>query len=217
MIKDSFGAQPLFFDQDGDYHYDFISAFIKSMRGSDPEAALYYMIRALDGGEDPLFITRRMLIFASEDCSCDPRALEIAVNVDRAVERVGLPECRISLAQAAVYLSCCSKSNASYKALREMERVVEERPTLEVPKRLRNAPTELMREIGNSIGYRYPHDYPGGFVPERYLPKEIENLIVYHPTDRGLDAQIRDRMREYRELIAKESAKGKKGKAGKAE
>jgi putative ATPase len=202
MAKDSFGTQPQRFDQDGDYHYDCISAFIKSMRGSDPDAALYYMLRALDCGEDPLFITRRMIIFASEDASCDPRALEIAINVDRAVERVGLPEGKIPLAQAAVYLSCCAKSNASYVAMTKMERIIEEHPDLEIPHRLRNAPTELMREMGNSIGYRYPHNYPGGFVPERYLPEEIGDIAVYEPTDRALDAQVRERLENYRQLIA---------------
>ncbi|MBP9839167.1 MAG: replication-associated recombination protein A [Proteobacteria bacterium] len=200
-VEEAFGEQPRYFDQDGDYHYDCISAFIKSMRGSDPDAALYYMLKALDGGEDPLFITRRMIIFASEDCSCDPRAIELALAVDAAVARVGLPEGKIALAQGVVYLSCCSKSNASYVALKEMEQVVAKYPHLEVPKHLRNAPTDFMKEQGNSLGYKYPHDYEGGFVPERYLPKEIENLIVYQPTDRGLDAQIKERLTQYRKLI----------------
>ena len=201
MVKASFGAQPILYDQDGDYRYDCVSAFIKSLRGSDPEAALYYMLRALKGGEDPLFITRRMMIFASEDASCDPRALEVAVCVDRVVERVGMPEAKIPLAQAVMYLSCCAKSNASYLALKEMEEVVENYPDLEIPKRLRNAPTELMKESGNSIGYRYPHDYEGGFVPERYLPKELGDLRVYRPTDRGLDAKIKERLEYYDKLI----------------
>lgn len=204
IVRDGFGAQPIRFDQDGDYHYDIISAFIKSMRGSDPDAALYYMLRALEGGEDPLFITRRMIIFASEDASCDPRALSLAIDVDKAVDRVGLPEAKIPMAQAVVYLACCSKSNASYMALRAMERIVAENPELEVPKRLRNAPTELMREMGNSQGYRYPHDFPGGFVPESYLPERIRDRRVYQPTDRGLDAQIRERLERYRALIDQE-------------
>ena len=200
-IESSFGTQPRQFDQDGDYHYDCVSAFIKSLRGSDPDAALYYMLLALDGGEDPLFITRRLMIFASEDASCDPRALEVAVNVDRAVERIGMPEGRVPLAQGAIYLACCAKSNATYKALREMEKIVAESGELEIPKRLRNAPTELMREMGNAKGYRYPHDYPGAFVPERYLPEALGDLTVYQPTDRALDLQIRERLEHYRELI----------------
>lgn len=200
-IEEAFGKQPHFFDQDGDYHYDCISAFIKSMRGSDPDAALYYMIRALEGGEDPLFLTRRMIIFAAQDISCDPRALEVALQIDQAVERVGLPEGKIPLAFGVVYLSCASKSNAAYKALREMEKIVSEYPALEIPRRLRNAPAELMREFGNSLGYRYPHDYPEAFVPERYLPKEIENVTVYAPSDRGLEIKIRERLEKYREMI----------------
>lgn len=210
-IQHSFGSQPVLFDQDGDYHYDNISAFIKSMRGSDPDAALYYMVRALEGGEDPLFLTRRMIIFASEDCSCDPRALEIALNVDRAVDRVGLPEGRIPLAHGVVYLACCAKSNASYRALREIEKVVAEYPDLEIPRRLRNAPTDLMHEMGNSLGYRYPHDYPGGFVPERYLPEKLADLVVYQPTDRGLDAQIKERLAHYRALVEKEKTAKNRG------
>lgn len=201
-VRASLLLQPPPFDQEGDYHYDTISAFIKSLRGSDPDAALYYLIRALEGGEDPLFLTRRMIIFASEDASADPRALEIALNVDRAVERVGMPEGRIALAHGVCYLACCAKSNASYKALREMEQIVARHPDAEIPLRLRNAPTELMKELGHSLGYRYPHDYPGGFVPERYLPDELKDLEVYQPTDRALDAQIRERLRHYRTLIA---------------
>ena len=206
-VQTSFGAQPQQFDQDGDYHYDCISAFIKSMRGSDPDAALYYMLRALEGGEDPLFLTRRMIIFASEDASCDPRALEIAVNVDKAVERVGLPEAKIPLAQAAVYLACCAKSNASYKAMKAMEQIVLENPALEIPRQLRNAPTELMKQQGNSLGYRYPHDYPGAFVPTRYLPKELGELRVYSPSDRALDQKIAERLAHYDSLIANEKSK----------
>lgn len=210
IVDESFGSQPQLFDQDGDYHYDTISAFIKSMRGSDPDAALYYMLRALESGEDPLFITRRMIIFASEDAGCDPRALEVAVNVDRAVERVGLPEGKIPLAQAAVYLACCAKSNASYKALRAMEGIVAQHPNLEIPKRLRNAPTDVMKDLGNSLGYKYPHDYEGAFVPERYLPESLGDLVVYEPSDRGLEVRIAERLAYYRDLIAKAGKPGKK-------
>ena len=205
LVVNSFGSQPALFDQDGDYHYDCISAFIKSMRGSDPDAALYYMLRALEAGEDPLFISRRMIIFAAEDAACDPRALEIAINVDRALERVGLPEGKIPLAQAAVYLAGCPKSNASYKAMREMERVIEENPNLDIPKRLRNAPTELMKDLGNAQGYRYPHDYPGAFVAERYLPEKIEKLRVYHPSDRGVEQKIKQRLESLQSLIDSEN------------
>ncbi|MDR2337405.1 MAG: replication-associated recombination protein A [Deltaproteobacteria bacterium] len=201
VVNNSFNKQPQLFDQSDDYHYDNISAFIKSMRGSDPDAALYYMMNALEGGEDPLFLTRRMIIFASEDCSCDPRALEIALNVDQAVQRVGMPEGRIPLAQGVVYLSCCAKSNASYLAMEAMTAIVRENQNLEIPRRIRNAPTDLMKKMGNHLGYHYPHNYPGGFYPERYLPDKLGDLIVYEPTDRGLDAQIKERLTKYRELI----------------
>ncbi len=197
-VKESYGKQPLRFDQSEDMHYDCVSAFIKSMRGSDPDAALYYMLRAIDAGEDPLFISRRMIIFASEDASCDPRALEIAINADMAFERIGLPEGKIPLAHAACYLASCPKSNATYMALRQMEKVVSENPELEIPKHLRNAPTDLMKEMGNSIGYKYPHDYPEAYVKEQYLPDKIKNIKVYQPKDQGIDPKIRERLNRLR-------------------
>ena len=197
--------QTPYYDQDGEFHYDLISAFIKSMRGSDPEAALYYMLRMINAGEDPNFITRRMMIFASEDASCDPRALEIAINVDRAVERIGVPEGLINIAHGVCYLAACPKSNASYNALNVMKDIVEKFPNLEVPKKLRNAPTKFMKDNNYGLGYKYPHDHEGGFVPERYLPKEINNIIAYKPTDRGIDKQIRERLEYLRILIEQNS------------
>lgn len=207
IVEEAYGDQPANFDQDGDYHYDCISAFIKSMRGSDPDAALFYMLKALDGGEDPLFITRRMIIFASEDAGCDPRAIELAIAVDRATERVGLPEAKIPMAQGAVYLACCAKSNASYKAMKQIDELVRNNPAIEIPRHLRNAPTETMKEMGNAVGYKYPHDYPGGFVPERYLPPELGDLEIYQPTDRALDAKVRERLEMYRAMIAEAKQK----------
>lgn len=198
-VEDSYGSQPLRFDQSEDMHYDCVSAFIKSMRGSDPDAALYYMLRALEAGEDPLFISRRMIIFASEDASCDHRALQIALNADAAFERLGMPEGKIPLAHACTYLASCPKSNASYMALRAMEKVVLEHPELEIPKHLRNAPTDLMKEMGNSLGYKYPHDYPGAYIKEQYLPDKIKNIRVYEPKDQGIDIQIRERLKRLRE------------------
>jgi putative ATPase len=206
-VKDSFGTQPKPFDQSGDYHYDCISAFIKSMRGSDPDAALYYMLRALESGEDPLFLSRRMIIFASEDASCDPRALQIAIHADQALERVGLPEGTIPMAQAACYLASCPKSNATYTALRKMEKIVAEHQGVEIPRHLRNAPTELMKEMGNAAGYKYPHDYPDAFVPERYLPQELGDLIVYEPGTQGIDPQIGERLKRLRSKIQSEKRK----------
>jgi len=200
-VTEAFGAQPRRFDQSGDYHYDVISAFIKSMRGSDPDAALYYMLSALEGGEEPEFICRRMVIFASEDAVCDPRALEIALLVTAGVEQVGMPEGRILMSQAVTYLASCPKSNASYKALREMEQIVRENPALEVPLRLRNAPTELMKDMGQGAEYHYPHDFPDAFFPEHYLPEELKGIRVYHPSDRGVEAKIKARLSELRRRV----------------
>lgn len=199
-VEEAYGNQPLRFDQTEDLHYDTISAFIKSMRGSDPDAALYYMLRALEAGEDPLFISRRMIIFASEDASCDPRALQLALLADQALERVGLPEGKIPLAHACTYLASCPKSNASYVALKAMEEIVHNYPELEIPKHLRNAPTSLMKEMGNSIGYKYPHDFPGAYVNEQYLPDNIKDIRVYNPKDQGIDPQIRDRLHKLRNV-----------------
>jgi putative ATPase len=198
IVSEALGSLTQPFDQKGDYHYDCISAFIKSMRGSDPDAALYYMVRALEAGEDPLFLTRRMIIFASEDVSCDPRALAIALDVDRSVERLGMPEAKIPMAHGVVYLSCAAKSNASYVALHRAEAANATNPNLPIPRKLRNAPTELMKESGNSIGYRYPHDALGGWVDEHYLPEALKGSIFYEPTDRGIDAQIGEKLRRLR-------------------
>ncbi len=200
-IKKAYSDQPLPFDQAGDYHFDCISAFIKSMRGSDPDATLYYMLRALEAGEDPLYISRRMIIFASEDACCDPRALELAILADQALERIGLPQGKIPMAQAATYLASCPKSNASYVALNKMVEIVNANPGIEIPRRLRNAPTELMKEHGNTLGYHYPHDYPEAFYPERYMPDELKNLIVYEPKDQGIEPKIKERLDRLRNRI----------------
>lgn len=203
IVIKAYSDQPASFDQEGDYHYDCISAFIKSLRGSDPDAALYYMLRALEAGEDPLFLSRRMIIFASEDACCDPRALELAILADQALERVGLPEGRIPMAQAATYLASCPKSNSAYVALNKMLEIVNSNPNLEIPSKLKNAPTTLMKEQGNGLGYHYPHDYPEAFYPERYLPEKLKNLIVYEPKDQGIEPKIRERLDRLRSKISK--------------
>jgi putative ATPase len=200
VVQNALGSLAQPFDQKGDYHYDCISAFIKSMRGSDPDAAIYYLVRALEAGEDPLFLTRRMIIFASEDASCDPRALSIALDVDKSVERLGMPEARIPMAHAAIYLACAAKSNATYVALNKATAANQEFPNLSIPKKLRNAPTELMKESGNSLGYIYPHDSQGGWVNQHYLPSELKGTIFYEPTDRGIDAQIGEKLDRLRKL-----------------
>lgn len=182
------------YDKKGASHYDVISAFIKSLRGSDPDAALFWLARMLDGGEDPKFIARRMVIFASEDVgNADPYALTLAVSVFHAVEMIGLPEARINLAQGVTYLAGAPKSNASYQAINEAQRHAGMHQELSVPMHLRNAPTKYMKESGYGEGYKYPHDYPEHFVAETYLPEGLD-AVFYHPTEEGREKFIRERL-----------------------
>ena len=184
------------YDKSGDAHYDVISAFIKSLRGSDPDAAVYWLARMLEGGEDPRFITRRMLIFASEDVgNADPQALSVAAAAADAFDRVGLPEGGLILSQAATYLASAAKSNASMLAIGRAREAVAEHGALGVPLHLRNAPTELMKSEGYGVGYRYPHDQPGHFVRAQYLPDELSSARFYEPSEEGDEARIAARLR----------------------
>ncbi len=170
------------YDKDGEMHYDIISAFIKSIRGSDPNAAIYYLARMLDGGEDPLFIARRLCLSASEDVGlANPNALLLANATFQVVNQIGLPEGRIPLAECTVYLASSPKSNASYMALEEALQVAKEDKTRAVPLHLRNAPTKLMSDLGYSDGYKYAHDYPGHFVDQEFMPAGLEGRVFYHP------------------------------------
>jgi len=183
------------YDKAGDAHYDVISAFIKSMRGSDPDATVYWLARMLEGGEDPRFICRRMIIFASEDVgNADPQALVVATAAADAFDRIGLPEGRLPLAQAATYLASAAKSNASYRALGAAQAAVREHGALPVPFHLRNAPTELMRQQGYGRGYQYPHDHPEHFVREQYLPDALAGARFYTPTQQGSEGEIARRL-----------------------
>ena len=182
------------YDKKGESHYDIISAFIKSLRGSDPDAALFWLARMLEGGEDPKFIARRMVIFASEDIgNADPYALTLAVSVFHAVEVIGLPEARINLAQGVTYLAGSPKSNASYQAINEAQRYAEAHQAAPVPMHLRNAPTKFMKKSGYGKGYKYPHDYPEHFVMEHYMPEGL-NQVFYHPTEEGREKFVRERL-----------------------
>ncbi len=184
------------YDKGGEAHYDVISAFIKSLRGSDPDAAVYWLARMLDGGEDPRFITRRMLIFASEDVgNADPQALSVAAAAADAFDRVGLPEGGLILSQAATYLASAAKSTASMLAIGRAREAVAEHGALGVPLHLRNAPTELMKSEGYGVGYRYPHDQPGHFVRAQYLPDELSSARFYEPSEEGDEARIAARLR----------------------
>ena len=170
------------YDKDGEMHYDIISAFIKSIRGSDPNAAIYYLARMLDGGEDPLFIARRLCLSASEDVGlANPNALLLANSTFQVVNQIGMPEARIPLAECTVYLASSPKSNASYMALEEALQVAREDKTRAVPLHLRNAPTKLMADLGYSDGYKYAHDYPGHFVDQEFMPAGLEGRVFYHP------------------------------------
>ncbi len=191
LVQEVFKKQPLRHDKGGDDHYDVVSAFIKTLRGSDPDAALYWMVRLLEAGEDPIFVLRRMVIFAAEDIgNADPRALEVANNALQAVRLIGLPEGRIPIAQAVVYLATAPKSNASYLALKAALDAVKKHGSAPVPMHLRNAPTRLMAEFGASKGYKYPHDYPGGYVPENYWPEGLSGGPYYEPKEAGYEKHI---------------------------
>ncbi len=185
----------LLYDKGGEEHYNVISAFIKSMRGSDPDGAIYWLARMLDAGEDPLFIVRRMVIFASEDIgNADPRALQIALLVQQAVHFVGLPEARINLAQGVTYLATAPKSNASYAAINEAQAEVKASGALPVPKHIRNAPTKLMKQLDYGKGYKYAHNYRDGFADQTHLPDAIDKKNFYRPTDRGYEKTINERL-----------------------
>ncbi|HEY3667041.1 MAG TPA: replication-associated recombination protein A [Polyangiaceae bacterium] len=195
-------ARTLLYDKSGEEHYNIASALIKSMRGSDPDAALYWLFRMLDAGDDPLFLLRRLMIFASEDVgNADPRALEVAVNADSAFRRMGMPEGIYPLSHACLYLASCPKSNAVKRAIGATRAAIEDRGALPVPKKLRNAVTRLMKDEGYGQGYQYPPEREGSFVPgETYLPDEIQGARFYEPTSQGLEKAIGERLRRLRGL-----------------
>jgi putative ATPase len=190
-IEDALQRKALDYDRQGDRHYDFVSAWIKATRGSDVDASLYYLAVMLEGGEDPRFIVRRMVILASEDIgNADPQALLIADAAARAVDRVGLPECALNLAQAAVYLALAPKSNASYKALEAARAEVRENGAKTPPDYLRDAHYPGAKSLGRGEGYRYAHDEPGGVSDQQLLPEGLEERRFYLPTDRGFEAEL---------------------------
>lgn len=181
------------YDKKGDNHYDTISAFIKSMRGSDPDAAVYYLARMLYAGEDVKFIARRIMILASEDIgNADPMAMVVASSAAAAVERVGMPEAQIILSQAVTYMACAPKSNAAYNAISEAMRVVKETKTPPVPAHLQDAHYGAAEKLGHGVGYKYAHDYPNHYVKQQYLPDGLTDQVFYRPSDIGYEAKIQE-------------------------
>jgi len=201
------GGRGVVYDRDGDAHYDTISAFIKSLRASDPDAAVYYLAVMLTGGEDPKFVARRLIVAASEDVgNADPRALEVAVAASRAVEFVGMPEARITLAQATVYLALAPKSNASYAAINAAMAHVEQHGARRPPLALRDSSRANARNLGHGTGYRYPHDAPDAVVEGSLLPEGMEDVAFYHPSDRGPEGELSQRLRALRARLADETS-----------
>ena len=193
LIEEALQRRTLLYDKKGEYHYDVISAFIKSVRGSDPDAAIYWLARMIASGEDPKFIARRLIILASEDIgNADPHALMVATSAFEAVEKIGLPEGRIVLAQATTYLASAPKSNASYLAIDKALNEIKNEIPGDVPLHLRNAPTKMMKDFGYAAGYKYPHD-SGGFTAQNYFP-DNKTKTFYKPTENGIEKKIKERL-----------------------
>jgi putative ATPase len=200
QLQEALQRNPLRYDKSGEEHYNVISAFIKSLRGSDPDAALYWMMRMIEAGEDPLFIARRMVIFAAEDIgNADPAALQIAVAAKDAFHFIGLPEGRIPLAQAVTYLATAPKSNASYLAMLAAMEDVEQHGALPVPLHLRNAPTRLMKKLGYGKDYQYAHNFPDHVIDQQHLPNELKTHKYYVPSDSGYEKQIKERLASWQQ------------------
>jgi putative ATPase len=204
VVEEVVSGQPRRFDKGGDAFYEQISALHKSVRGSSPDGALYWLCRMLDGGCDPVYVARRVVRMASEDIgNADPRALEIALNAWEVQQRLGSPEGELAIAQAVVYLACAAKSNAVYTAFGEAMQTAQASGSLDVPVHLRNAPTRLMKELGYGRAYRYAHDEPGAYAAgETYLPEALADRVFYRPVDRGLEIKIAEKLAQLRRLDA---------------
>lgn len=197
-ITERLQQNPLAYDKEGDMHYDIISAFIKSIRGSDPDAALYWLARMIEGGEDPKFIARRLVISASEDIGlANPNALLLANAAFDAVAKIGWPEGRIPLAEATVYLATSAKSNSAYMGINDALQLVKQTGNQPVPLPIRNAPTKLMADLGYHDGYIYPHDYPGNFTPQQYMPDALKDVVLWHPCKNVQEDKSKDRMNAF--------------------
>jgi putative ATPase len=198
LVTRELQENPSLYDKDGEQHYDIASALIKSIRGSDPDAAVYWLARMIEGGEDPKFIARRLVISASEDVGlANPNALLLANACFQAVNLVGMPESRIILSETTIYLATSPKSNASYLAINKAQALVKETGNLAVPLHLRNAPTKLMKQLDYGKNYKYSHDYPGNFVEQQYLPNEINNHRLYIPQQNAQEVKIWERLKSW--------------------
>lgn len=203
-LEQALSRKALVYDKAGEEHYNLISAFHKSLRGGDAQAAVYWLYRMLEAGEDALFIARRMIRFASEDIGlADPQALPLALSAFEAWDKVGPPEARLALMQAAVYLAAAPKSNALYMAEKRVRALIEQHGGLPVPLHIRNAPTRLMKELGYGKGYRYPHDFPGALVAQTYLPDKLMEAVFYTPTQRGFEREIERRLASFKRILKK--------------
>ena len=206
LAEEAMQKKSLLYDKDGEEHYNLISALHKSMRGSDPDAALYWLTRMLEAGEDPLYLARRMVRFASEDIgNADPQALQVAIAAMNAFQFIGMPEGKLALAQAATYLATAPKSNAIYTACTAAREDVRKEGPLPVPLHIRNAPTELMKDLGYGKGYRYAHHHPDAYARQEYLPEKLRGKVYYHPRDRGYEKIVKDRLQKWRALGKKKS------------
>ena len=197
-VRKELQENPLMYDKDGEQHYDIISAMIKSIRGSDPNAALYYMARMLEGGEDPKFIARRLLISASEDIGlANPNAMLLANTCFDIVHKIGMPEARIPLSECVIYLATSPKSNSAYMAINEAMATVRQTGNLPVPLYLRNAPTKLMKELNYGKDYKYAHDYPGNFVEMEFMPQELKQQVFYKPQQNAAELKLLERLKAW--------------------
>ncbi|MCC8172968.1 MAG: replication-associated recombination protein A, partial [Odoribacter sp.] len=196
IVRRELQENPLMYDKDGEQHYDIISAMIKSVRGSDPNAAIYYMARMLEGGEDPKFIARRLIILAAEDIGlANPNALLIANACFEAVYKIGMPEARIPLSECLIYLATSPKSNSAYMAINEAMELVRKTGNIQVPLHLRNAPTKLMKALDYGKNYKYSHDFPGNFVEQDYMPEELQGAVLYKPQNNAQEVKIMERLK----------------------
>ena len=208
-VESALQQKALLYDKSGEEHYNLISALHKSMRGSDPDASLYWLARMLAAGEDPLYIARRLVRFASEDVgNADPRALQVALNAMEAFRFIGPPEGELALAQAAVYLATAPKSNSLYAAYGRVRAEIEQTGALPVPLHIRNAPTNLMKKLGYGRGYRYAHNYSEAVTFQQHLPEPLQGRTYYQPTDRGYEKTIKERLAYWKRIAENEKEKG---------